>query len=125
MNVNELRIGNYVHGNPYDGVIRIFNNGKCVIKHKSGIEKFEIKNLQPIPLTEEWLLSFGFVYHHDTPHPNRVFRIHSDEMIFDLEEIKSYFFGGNFISVELKYVHQLQNLYFALTGKELIYKNNL
>lgn len=73
----------------------------------------------PIPLTDHWLDRFGFKYSHDTVHPNRVFRKTWDEGNFDLEEIVSYHFGGSFLDVEIKYVHQLQNLFYSLTGKEL------
>jgi hypothetical protein len=81
---------------------------------------FRTQDFQPIPLTEEWLLNFGFEYHHDTPHPNKVFRKLHTEGFIDLEQIKHYYYGGSFTSVECRYVHQLQNLYFALTGKELL-----
>jgi hypothetical protein len=124
MKANELRIGNYVHGNPYDGVIKIFNNGKCVIKHKSGIEKCEIKNLQPIPITEEWLLKFGF---YKTMSWTYEIELEGNlKLVYYLGE-KGWSIGFKSYSdfANLKYVHQLQNLYFALMGKELIYKNNL
>jgi hypothetical protein len=113
MNASELRIGNYVHGNPYDGVIRIFNNGKCVIKHKSGIEKCEIKNLQPIPLNKEWLLNFGFEEYAIS--------------YYKLGEVYIYYANTGLheyrlreFNIIIKHVHKLQNLYFALTGEELI-----
>jgi hypothetical protein len=40
-----------------------------------------------------------------------------------------YQYGDNFVfeyreGVKVKYVHQLQNLYFALTGEELTIKTN-
>lgn len=72
-------------------------------------------NYQPIPLNEEWLLKFGFVK-------------------LDLPS-KSYFLNGIIIDhypwgygivfynkCKLNYVHQLQNLYFALTNEELTWK---
>jgi hypothetical protein len=81
------------------------------------------KNFQfkPIPLTEEWLLKLGLekigIW---TFSLNLVGNL---DLIYYLGEkgwsigLKSYSDFSN-----LKYVHQLQNLYFALTGKELIIK---
>jgi hypothetical protein len=71
----------------------------------------------PIPLTEEWLLKFRF--EDRGPQPD------SDELgRFTKYPIGLWIMDGSFITagdfdVSLKYVHQLQNLYFALTGEEL------
>jgi hypothetical protein len=78
------------------------------------------KNFQfkPIPLTEEWLLKLGLekigIW---TFSLNLVGNL--DLIYYSGEKgwsigLKSYSDFSN-----LKYVHQLQNLYFALTGKEL------
>lgn len=65
---------------------------------------------EPIPLTEEWLLKFGF-------EPLGSSR-------FDFKIFTYYLYDGSFYNQSsrlstIKYVHQLQNLYFALTGEEL------
>lgn len=74
------------------------------------------KDLNPIPLTEEWLLKFGL-----TKTNGGNFSC-NDICVYDnLENINISLENGD-ISVELrcpKYIHQLQNLYFALTGEEL------
>jgi hypothetical protein len=126
MEVKNYRIGNFVYGvdkgfeNTAMEICSLQEDNTFRLKHgNDSVGCYSGRRLKPIPLTEEWLIKFNFVYHHDTPHPNRVFRISSNEMIFDLEEIISYYFGGSFISVELKYVHQLQNLFWILTGQEL------
>ena len=78
--------------------------------------------INPIPLTEEWLLKFGFNRHHDD---------YSNDVIFikNVHNNTEFEWGvypnelGSGIQIQnrklLKYVHQLQNLYFALTGEEL------
>jgi hypothetical protein len=137
LTANELRIGNYLL---IDGIAQKveafmpngnevkFNKGDYFkisfehYKHKVTYETESDEDVEPILLNEEWLLKFGFEYHHDTPHPNKVYRKHWLEGFFDLEKIVSFHFGGNFIDVNIKYVHQLQNLYFALTNEELTIK---
>ena len=70
MEVRELRIGNlvYFNGNHNEiGVVsEIIKKGvtkftpyKIGINHRIDIY-YEIDKLEPIPLTEEWLLKFGF-----------------------------------------------------------------
>lgn len=127
MKYTELRIGNYYNGDV----------GKGIRPRKTSIEDLiELKlypkddYYKPIPLTEEWLLKFGF-------EENR-------EWVFNKGEKNEWHTildgwttdkGGEGFSLEysenelcfelyfhymvIKYVHQLQNLYFALTGKEL------
>lgn len=99
MKASELRIGNYVK-DPYNNTIRLVSVDK------------DASMIRPIPLTEEWLLKFGFEKSGD--HYNkwvddvRAFILLNDFTLCDID-----------LKVEIKYVHQLQNLYFALTGKEI------
>jgi len=115
MKATELRLGNWVE-QPNDGVTRVtavLND--LQIKTETG---YVDKYCRPIPLTEEWLLKFGFVlrglYYH---FPNYD--------IFKIEQYKlknAYWLRHRTESLDcarINYVHQLQNLYFALTGKEL------
>ena len=116
MTSNELRIGNYVY---FHGDVKEINmvDGFGVIGRKEQ-PLFSIDEFEPIPLTEEWLLRFGFELDiEDDGYQKGKYKVSvSDEgclffiyMGYYPEEI-----------AEFKYVHQLQNLYFALTGKELI-----
>jgi len=83
-------------------------------------ELHDISDLSPIPLTEEWLFKFGFfrpfmppIYEIVTSEMDKRFRIHKvDDNAFILGRYES-------TSIKIQYVHQLQNLYFALTGEEL------
>lgn len=117
MEANELRIGNFVQGNPYIGKITVFNNDKCVIKHKSGIEKFLIKDLESILLNEKWLLDLGFEKHSTNP-----FWFRKKQLCVSLlgvVELVSWDMKIFKIDTKAEFVHTLQNLYFALTGEEL------
>jgi hypothetical protein len=85
-------------------------------------------HFDPIPLTEEWLLKFGFKKerHFDLI----VYAIHpTDGILRSLLAIAYHEDGEHFCNIndkwipnKIKHVHQLQNLYFALTGEELIIK---
>ena len=39
-----------------------------------------------------------------------------------MDDVGHIFYRSDYTGVNVKYVHQLQNLYFALTGEELILK---
>jgi hypothetical protein len=71
----------------------------------------------PIPLTQEWMVKFGFEYDRVTWFKINVMLVKRSS------EGYSVFYGtGHLSEVTLNYVHQLQNLYFALTGEELTLK---
>lgn len=97
MKTNELRIGNLVEKNN-----EMFEVDFITIRMAH--------NYNPILLTEERLLNFGFEKIISVWYGIGNFRINTS---FDIE------WGGKWMGIRLKYVHQLQNLYFALTGKEL------
>lgn len=144
MEAKELRIGNYIQDNLEDvfTVGGLTENGICInnfgaadIKGMNAIMSLSIVNFKPIPLTEEWLLNFGFTC--DTSYDYFDEDIDRDVYCgYDIDTItlimmdgylvpKPYYddeaFGQN---VKIKYVHQLQNLYFALTGEELCLKDS-
>ena len=114
MNPSELRIGNLI----------IQGNTPTIVEHiKTSIDDYDRINhkraidCSPIPLTEEWLLEFGF-----KDINNKSFKLfkhtHHDIIlrIFDGGAI-SYCEKNEYVLV--KSVHHLQNLYYALTQKEL------
>ena len=116
MKVTELRIGNLVY---FEYQVVDINIGDFHI-----IEK-ESKFFKPIPLTEEWLLKLGFELHSDYIE-DRWFVIKTRKrgvtLEISLKLKRSMLMNDNvdFCDIwNIKYVHQLQNLYFALTGKEL------
>jgi hypothetical protein len=74
-------------------------------------------HLQPIPLTEEWLMKFGFYKDINGMFLAGVFELSWMEDDFIKNQYTLRIAKG--ICLKIKYVHQLQNLYFALTGKEL------
>lgn len=112
MNTNELRIGNLVLDSL--GVVEIsISTDLNYFNEKSNLGKIEFSDIyKPIPLTEEWLMNFGSVDGFYLP--NNIYTF-VDFTLWDYKE-------GYIIAKDVKYVHQLQNLYFALTGEELTVK---
>ena len=109
MKPEELRIGNWVNA-LYELPIQVDRDD---FAYHSGLGKIE--GFTPIPLTEQWLKDFGFT--HDggdgwlSPIGEHFYWCLRDEFIHKMYR------NTKFIGV--KYVHQLQNLYYALTGTEL------
>lgn len=75
-----------------------------------------------IPLTEEWLLKFGFQYQDETKilfiQVGNLLHIEFEDM--DCSITPTTWSGSSILPwMDIEYVHQLQNLYYALTGTEL------
>ena len=129
----QLRYGNFVmtgkvesvafeicaSGITHDSLSRDIVAGHCEWSH-----------VEPIPLTEEWLVKFGFV---ETVSASGLFYnvnigVEKDgggwswsfrQVHIELGKRTSTFYHH---ILQIQYVHQLQNLYFALTGEELTLK---
>jgi len=77
---------------------------------------------EPIPLNEEWLLRFGFEKVEDLTNYNIDYLINGCEYWVQChKEHNQYLFfgGGNSLCIIIHSIHQLQNLYYALTQAEL------
>lgn len=117
MKTSELRIGNLVQ---YGGITaKVSHIEKSFFYCESELIYFTKdgeRGAKPIPLTDEWLLKFGFVKHRKYGY------FYIDFFVVDLD--KNYqFYCDIDIHIVLNHVHQLQNLYFALTGEELTFKS--
>ena len=129
---SELRIGNLVEG--LGDTCMVSNIGQDYF-YVSSIEGINYKStwaeIKPIPLTEEWLLRMGFE------------KKGSEWILFPCCEIQIIVFNeGNYNGVmfytrtihtdytpiysanHINYIHQLQNLYYALTNQELEIKES-
>lgn len=125
MKANELRIGNLLY---YKNTVDVAMVEIIHKKHFDCRDKYGTftpnGRYEPIPLTEEWLENFGFVDFYDEFND-----IHS--------KIKNnfLFINGSMVGIvagrleisylifhdadHIRYVHQLQNLFFSLCGEEL------
>lgn len=131
MKASDLRLGNYLIDE--DGeifkVCSIFLNHPlykdCVFGENNLVSC--IYTIKPISLTEEWLLKFGFIKD-DNGNYWIDLQTHYLELVSSNEHYYPVYVQVPEMSHEeeqrvsmnrIVYVHQLQNLYFALTGKEL------
>ena len=123
---NELRIGNWVLWNGPDHVenakISAISNEEVAFKCGDyGL----INEIQPIPLTPEILEKCGLKNGNSELDRNVFYSTNKHLAQFSVNISGSFgIYVGVFIalrSVHLEYLHQLQNIYFALTGEELNY----
>ena len=109
----QIRIGNYFNCN--DMRVQVAAIGKEYVEHVTDEGRFKITDLEPIGINRSWFKSF--YYDHG------VFRLSETPQGVWIVEMAFY----NPISEEdewriiqiVNYIHEWQNLYFALTGKEL------
>ena len=112
MEASELRIGNFIIGTYENEDNNLVHETVCEFKFYNCYDNYywvesedlieEFTGFKPIPLTEEWLLKFGFEF---------------KEPILTSAWKNSAV--GDVLITKCEFVHQLQNLFFALTGEEL------
>ncbi len=147
MEARELRIGNFFYcidrsGNVHLPITSIVFKAcsvgttgvKAILSHQIEAQEAEYKfirhsNTSPIPLTEEWLIKMGFNTEYNAGYIG--IDVACTDFVLATPENKTdggdgfrwlYNQGGVYLLTPLKYVHQLQNLFFSLTGEELTIK---
>lgn len=123
MKPEELRIGNWVCW-PKE---KQPNEVQWAHGHWLGVFQNNYPFPEPLPLTEEWLMKFGFKKQEDGDDVDDVhwYEITTNGITLVQGDKKGYldvFLLDHEEGVRVQYVHQLQNLYFALTGEELTVK---
>jgi hypothetical protein len=121
MKVNELRVGNLI-------LIKYTNDEGSKFRQYL-LKAYQIndikenpKDYKAIELSEEWFLKFGAEkINHINGYSFWTFNTKKLNVCIDIYE--TYTKVNTYFSEHIKYVHQLQNLYFCLTGNELIIKN--
>ena len=139
MKATELRIGNWVlnHKGEIETVKAIGMNGYIWFdKERNLIDRL----CQPIPLTEEWLVKFGlnqlsnnkaswygetndmkmFIFVPENDFYSSMLYVHKwdDTFYFAISTLDDGMESFERLA-KIEYVHQFQNLYFALTNEEL------
>ena len=117
MKISELRIGNLVN---------LICNGHedepdLVVWNVQDYEFYEnrINDVKLIQITEEWLLKLGFEKNEGWD--NMIYFNKNNIHIYKCNNSDKEWFEYE-CEILIKSVHQLQNLYFALTNEELILK---
>lgn len=132
---NELRIGNFFIG--IGGVQTVLsleentNRGKCnysseehrlmyshlILCHQNG-NQYKPFEIEPIPLTEGILLKVGFLK------DNNYSGLHSKIGALEIKirfnsKIAYCEIGGIYFGDRFKYLHELQNIWYSISGQEL------
>ncbi len=123
---NELRIGNLLRDKVSKTELKVIElTEKGIVTYVIDRSKFPLKSdwgLEPIQLTEEILLKCGFVQCE-----NEFW--YQKNIISISPSVGTYEIQGSKLSLSvmrenpIRYLHQLQNLYFALTNEELTFNN--
>lgn len=132
MKVSELRLGNLVSLSYMTekafSVTAIENNNCCLKSTEQGFKTASIyPYVQPIPLTDEWLEKLGGL---KDEYGDVFIEVDSDSDMRLYLSTKHYiqlvqsYHCPMFDYEHIRYVHQLQNLFSALTGKELTIKED-
>ena len=117
MKAAELRIGNWMMGNkpfrlaPNDIPLAYYT------EKTTGEQRWK-----PIPLTEEWLVKLGFKLFNSDWYELQGVEFVSLDFRISTREVSIHVNDQDEMPLCIptcKHVHQLQNLYFALTGEEL------
>ena len=118
MKVEELRIGNLFE-NSYQSYSTVTQLSTKVYDEEYACHN--IDGCKPIPLTEEWLVKLGFKKDSlsFTGEIGYAKRGHNYYVGISDNGFNEYMFHNPHFNLIIKHVHQLQNLYYALTGEEL------
>lgn len=138
----ELKIGNIVKPDWNEDFIKV--SAKHIVEqHQSDIAKS--KYLEPILITKEWLLKLGFIEIEDNSYINgfryikQVIGNHDDIATQGIDRNGVWMDGigtynwsktgelvvntlcrGNYCANSCIHVHELQNLYFSISGKNIL-----
>lgn len=137
MEARELRIRNlvscemigdtYTDRKPYYGkfIFDVAEIGVDRCKLSLGFDAVQVvmyDEISPIPLTEEWLVRFGFeekTYVNGDGDEFNWWSLHGFSLNDGFQLTGDNGTSESMLPYKLEYVHQLQNLFFALTGEEL------
>ena len=131
MEANKYRIGNIVEQPSRIG--KISEVWQDAVRLEGYYNGYDYKHTKPVNLSEKWLIDFGFKKEVLSDDSAYYYTLElNDNKYCDLSICSGD--KNGFIEVTLfpyeqwfryKYVHELQNLFFAITGRELELKSHL
>lgn len=128
MDIKDLRIGNFIDASIEEndtsaiGIVDfISSDGLIGVKCGHMVTNYMINNLKGIELNEEWLLKIGFIVNSETSYQKDDLLIYLGQFGKNIVYLKQKY-KGDIEICDTDYVHQVQNLHFALKGKELTLK---
>jgi hypothetical protein len=121
MKTTELRTGNYISTSYMSSsTLKVTAIHSDRVYFESVTHDFKSNTIssyiEPIPLTEEWLLKFGFEYNE---HGNFLSK---GGLNYNKGNRGSWHYCFTGIR-QIEFVHTLQNVFFSLTGEELEVEN--
>ncbi len=121
MQATELRLNNLlIYGDEIVPVMGMENSNNNLLVKIDSDTAIDHRNLKPIALTAEWLQRLGFKEAYRSSSRIRFDLPNYCRYDFDLDSnkiLQGFLYFGNYI--KCNYLHQLQNIYFTLTGEEL------
>ena len=115
MKSSELRIGNQIYIN---GVVHNMTGADIFFMSQNEIFGIDISSYNPIKLTEEMLFKLGFGFEYEKV-LDRVYSSGDFLLYWNKQNGYRLFYHDKFLSIGIFYLHQLQNLYFDVTGKHI------
>ena len=125
MKANEVRIGNYIRycDNNYQVEQIIKRNGKYALIFENLYHGVWIDEVEKIELTEDILLKYGFELIYDGYYTTKLYLIQDTRFDFLINkqnfELSELVYIGDIYYPNVRYLHELQNLYYAITKEEL------
>lgn len=120
--IKEFRPGNLVQSGKVEYRIYAISEPQILaiqradepIGSQKGIFNCENATIDAIPLTEDWLVRFGFTF------KNHWWKIEGFAIgCITRDDVYQFEVNAQMRIIDLWFVHQLQNLYHSLTGKSL------
>jgi hypothetical protein len=127
MTANELRLGNIIMFADYDGIV--YRKISAIKFNEFGLysdidgTNFEI--CKPVLITKQWLLKLGFEYSDFYKNYKIKTGQYFNSIKYNNEDCEWCYNNdssdaGCYYVSSIKYIHELQNLYFAINQQELI-----
>jgi len=130
MDIQEFKLGNLIKISPREneeGILFLTDIqhssviGEMLVPRQGYHFRIKFDEILPLELKDEWLTFLGF---NKSPTENDVWIDSKSFIQFKLSPNESGFMEDGKIAVVIDSIHQLQNIYFTLTGEELRVANS-